>query len=100
HQPPRSLLIPYTTLFRSNTSNVFRYFRSHKNRCGIIYPLILILGYKVGVNLKNLIYFLLFMECIKFKIECKQKVGRYATGQRNTDRKSTRLNSSHVTTSY
>src|SRR5690349_22851832 len=72
--PPRSTLFPYTTLFRSRTT-VDQFFDA---------------GYRGRLDFASLDDFL----------TGTLSGGRAARGNSNRDRKSTRLNSSHVEISY
>src|SRR5690554_7097161 len=71
-RPPRSTLFPYTTLFRSKVNQAFLCLQQSLEQVPALYALVIV----VGSHLKGLLYRLL------------------------GDRKSTRLNSSHVRISY
>src|SRR3712207_8365273 len=72
-RPPRSTLFPYTTLFRSNPEEVMSEFRRVCRPGGLLYL------------------------CVPFMQPEHKDPGDF---QRYTDRKSTRLNSSHANISY
>src|SRR5690349_22901251 len=73
-RPPRSTLFPYTTLFRSNTKEATEFFSK------IIF-----------VNASTINTALVLLNSAS---------SRFPNGLGNEDRKSTRLNSSHVEISY
>src|SRR3712207_8127569 len=82
-RPPRSTLFPYTTLFRS------LYIENPEGSIGKLLEIInnsKVVGYKI--NLQKSVAFLYSNNKLTER-ECK-----------NTDRKSTRLNSSHANISY
>src|SRR5258708_31636123 len=80
-RPPRSTLFPYTTLFRS-VEDVFVLYRLHEGEQ----------GYEVTpVDLKDS-----FLGIQSFVQDFQELYAYY----KNTDRKSTRLNSSHQIISY
>src|SRR3989442_8574643 len=70
-RPPRSTLFPYTTLFRS------------QHRFGLGRPEVVILQVAITVLVEHV-----------------AALGARSLGNQNADRKSTRLNSSHVRISY
>src|SRR5438445_5357610 len=69
-RPPRSTLFPYTTLFRS-----------------WVFGFPLVLAFALGIAFRN-------------RGPGELKVGGPAVAERDADRKSTRLNSSHANISY
>src|SRR5437773_7750835 len=77
-RPPRSTLFPYTTLFRSNRKPV---------RAVVLQPV------QIGVQEGCQLFLLeLLLKVLRGPRDLPMMVGR--------DRKSTRLNSSHITISY
>src|SRR5438034_2687959 len=79
-RPPRSTLFPYTTLFRSQTSGTFAfadaYYNNYENVIGNVFG-----EYGSACT------------AVSYEIEA-------GDGQSSSDRKSTRLNSSHTVISY
>src|SRR5256885_3602708 len=80
-RPPRSTLFPYTTLFRSRRQRMIR-----------------ILGKSSSINVRKVLWL-----CVELGISLDQE--EWGSGHRSTqepelDRKSTRLNSSHLVISY
>src|SRR3712207_7503228 len=74
-RPPRSTLFPYTTLFRSQTSFTKGQFPTDRSEASL------------GLLVANHVY--------EYKVSASN-----AGGEGPTDRKSTRLNSSHANISY
>src|SRR5688572_31520494 len=89
-QPPRSTLFPYTTLFRSGLQNNHR--REYDIRRGDRSE-IPALDLRLWSHTLEAKYF-------NHRGKLKYKTGVQAKLNDNTDRKSTRLNSSHSQTSY
>src|SRR5690606_41902150 len=87
-QPPRTTLFPYTTLFRSYHKNAWTEER-WRNGEEITYPA---LHSEEGVNHRPNSFFVFDRDLIRLK--------NFEVGYTLPDRKSTRLNSSHVKISY
>src|SRR5437667_6616612 len=83
-RPPRSTLFPYTTLFRSAAELFYRYSQVRRDDQDV--------EYEVKTIVKELGYLALAVTL------AATYVGR--TPRLRSDRKSTRLNSSHITISY
>src|SRR3712207_7890761 len=90
-RPPRSTLFPYTTLFRSNVVERERVQPAVTRREG-----------DVGVRSQGVV--VMVAEGVQRRLRLSRATGGEDDGggtiQRKTDRKSTRLNSSHANISY
>src|SRR3989442_11414220 len=83
-RPPRSTLFPYTTLFRSLDQVLTAYHFHELHAVAVDAPPSRVLGAVEEVTLREVPLFRLLLDC----------------PQNAADRKSTRLNSSHVRISY
>src|SRR5256885_10785109 len=118
-RPPRSTLFPYTTLFRSEVSmlealaewmsyplNFAHYGGTAPARSGLTHPSIAPYGQYTAGDGQSLIFGLQNdREWHSFCIHVLQQPAlaqdaRFATNLQRVDRKSTRLNSSHLVISY
>src|SRR5690606_41911145 len=96
-QPPTSTLFPYTTLFRSTLSRpVFiGSIGCHEVVCG--YRVNRLPGSEVGsVRKDHLVIEHQHLVFVTFNVAHDYRAGVALSGQPSKDRKSTRLNSSHV----
>src|SRR5690606_41650066 len=87
---PRSTLLPYTTLFRSPRRLSQRITSFIACACQGIHQL----------PLRHLIILIANIHQIFYPDPCRTTVGKLSSRIRSEDRKSTRLNSSHVKISY
>src|SRR5256885_12528875 len=88
-RPPRSTLFPYTTLFRSTP----RWRGSFPLRSRLLR--LDVLGKLAASRLA-----VPFLECLRRDLSLHQQLGELAALRLTLDRKSTRLNSSHLVISY
>src|SRR3989454_10933290 len=97
-RPPRSTLFPYTTLFRSKDNSIC-FFSKHRNNDSICCPprqsfiLVNMLSVLAGIEL-------LFLIGVPFKVSDEDSSPDNPSRNFERDRKSTRLNSSHLVISY
>src|SRR5207253_9301774 len=87
--PPPSTLFPYTTLFRSQLTNILRDVRTDAERGRIYLPQSELARFKVTER-----------EILNFEYSDRFRALAESVAARARDRKSTRLNSSHVAISY
>src|SRR5690606_40859408 len=93
--PPRSSLFPYTTLFRSPATRVMMPVMASSFALGFI--VVCLVVYLLHISAAIMIPFVIAL-CLWYLINAMARgLSRLRLG---TDRKSTRLNSSHVKISY
>src|SRR5438067_7439925 len=85
-RPPRSTLFPYTTLFRSGLDFIGEIHPSYSTQ------------HKLILTLTN--YFMKLIETIPTRQATHAVIIQFVKSNNFSDRKSTRLNSSHVSISY
>src|SRR5256885_6925841 len=89
-RPPRSTLFPYTTLFRSSYDITLRHGVAHGIACSFSLPLVLEMA--LGADDQADAALLSIFDAATGELAVQRL--------RNLDRKSTRLNSSHLVISY
>src|SRR2546430_5739144 len=96
-RPPRSTLFPYTTLFRSTTWVITGTLSQPRDE---IAEIIIERGGKVSGSVSKKTNYVLAGEEAGSKLEKAKKLGVKIISEKELDRKSTRLNSSHSQISY
>src|SRR5437870_6330276 len=89
--PSRSTLFPYTTLFRSHATFEMEMKLDQELKLISTFPFLTLISSKAFVLPERTRYRMTSFYSLKIDVE---------KGSRNRDRKSTRLNSSHVAISY